>query len=141
MPSPVVILLELDENELAILMGIPKKYKIISEIIEESQEYHETNNTQIEAIKGSQVTLIFEADTDLESAWMVINNERIYLRLKSLYDEQGSIALKDLEEVEFKIESIKADMNSIQKDILLGYQNDPFWGPQKGTFTIAFLVF
>ena len=44
-------------------------------------------------------------------------NERIYLRLKSLYDEQGSIALKDLEEVEFKIESIKADMNSIQKDM------------------------
>ena len=45
------------------------------------------------------------------------HNERIYLRLKSLYDEQGSIALKDLEEVEFKIESIKADMNSIQKDM------------------------
>ena len=45
------------------------------------------------------------------------HNEGIYLRLKSLYDEQGSIALKDLEEVEFKIESIKADMNSIQKDM------------------------
>ena len=45
------------------------------------------------------------------------HNERIYLRLKSLYDEQGSIALKDLEEIEFKIESIKADMNSIQKDM------------------------
>ena len=45
------------------------------------------------------------------------HNERIYLRLKSLYDEQGSIALKDLEEVEFQIESIKADMNSIQKDM------------------------
>ncbi|MAU29177.1 MAG: hypothetical protein CMJ07_08335 [Pelagibacterales bacterium] len=45
------------------------------------------------------------------------HNERIYLRLKSLYDEHGSIALKDLEEVEFKIESIKADMNSIQKDM------------------------
>ncbi len=45
------------------------------------------------------------------------HNERIYLRLKSLYDEQGSIALKDLEEVEFKVESIKADMNLIQKDM------------------------
>ena len=45
------------------------------------------------------------------------HNERIYLRLKSLYDEQGSIALKELEEVEFKIESIEADMNSIQKDM------------------------
>ena len=33
--------LELDENELAILMGIPKKDKIISEIIEESQEFRQ----------------------------------------------------------------------------------------------------
>ena len=33
--------LELDENELAILMGIPKKDKMISEIIEESQEFRQ----------------------------------------------------------------------------------------------------
>ena len=33
--------LELDENELAILMGIPKKDKLISEIIEESQEFRQ----------------------------------------------------------------------------------------------------
>ena len=33
--------LELDENELAILMGIPKKDKIISEIIEASQEFRQ----------------------------------------------------------------------------------------------------
>ena len=39
------------------------------------------------------------------------HNERIYLRLKSLYDEQGSIALKELEEVEFKIVSIKAKIS------------------------------
>ena len=33
--------LDLNENELAILMGVPKKDKIITEIIEKSQEFRQ----------------------------------------------------------------------------------------------------
>jgi len=45
------------------------------------------------------------------------HNKNIYLRLKSLYENQGSIALKELEEVEFTIELIEAEVNSIKKDM------------------------
>jgi hypothetical protein len=44
-------------------------------------------------------------------------NKKIHLRLKSLYEEQGSIALKELEEVEFTIELIEYELTSIKKDI------------------------
>ena len=45
------------------------------------------------------------------------HNKNIYLRLKSLYENQGSIALKELEEVEFTIELIEAEVNLIKKDM------------------------
>ena len=49
----------------------------------ETAEYIGSNRTQIEAIKGSKVKLIFEADRELESSWMLINDNRIYLTIKN----------------------------------------------------------
>jgi hypothetical protein len=57
---------------------------------------------------------------EIELGKKKINKEYIekkYLRLKSLYEEQGSIALKDLEEENFILQLIKSEFNSIKKNM------------------------
>ena len=48
----------------------------------ETIEYIGASNTQIDVPKGSMVELIFEADANLNSSWMLINDKRKYLNVE-----------------------------------------------------------
>ena len=45
------------------------------------EEYLGTNSTQIDVLKGSNIKLIFEFDTSLESSWMLVDNQRVFLEI------------------------------------------------------------